>query len=391
MPALTNSESGSHLPSNRAVDANGSEATAMTGGRLANRFLLACLALLPVTILWIVVATVSLSPLDSWFLPLTCACMVSLALLIAQADVPLRRSLWIYIILYVFVGGYFWKALYIGANLSNISFMRSHYPGLLWVTPSYIVMSFHWFGVAFVVLCLSMWLYLVFRAPSSSDQPYRKPQLVPQRVFELAIVLFVLTVAALGIEYRLGLGVLGVTSTTLPFHLNTVVTRFVSDVSPALLVFCIWQLDDPRSRSRWFAALSFITLAGIGYSLVTTSRGGLIRFLLPVFCLWVLSRTLTKQRIIFMGAMLALALVLVPIVSSIRYAEIARNQGIASPVQTASLSPTTVIDNLVEGATHLSGRFGGVDGIWYSYPYAAANLSPDRIYTVAFEQPIDLV
>jgi hypothetical protein len=362
----------------------------MTLGKLSNRFLLACLALLPVTVLWIVVAEIALSPLDGWFLPLTCACMLSLALLIAQADLSLRRSLWIYIILYVFIGGYFWKTLYIGANLSNVSFMRLHYPGLLWVTPSYIVMSFHWFGVAFVVLCLSMWLYLLFRSPASVDQQYEKPRLAPERVFEMAIVLFVLTVVALGIEYKLGLGVLGLSTTTLPFRLNTVITRFVSDVSPALLVFCIWQLDDHRSRGRWVAVLTFITVAAVGYSLVTTSRGGLIRFLLPVFCLWVLSRTLTKQRLVFMAGMLGLALLLVPIVSSIRYTEIARNQGIASPVQTASLSPTTIVDNLVEGATHLSGRFGGVDGIWYSYPYAAQNLAPDRIYTVAFQQPIDV-
>jgi hypothetical protein len=293
------------------------------------------------------------------------AAAVSLALLLSRLARPVREVLWVWIILAIFISGYFYKTYLIAGRLNDYGFSL-HIEGQVWNVLSIpnMVAGYGWSTLAFVTFCLTAALLLAAR-PEPIPSPF---PVALDRLKMLLVALLVLAAALLFLRGVLGIGQMGIEGgARLPYRLDTVVFRLQSDVLPSLLILCAWLLDR-RETWRWsVVAVSGIVVHHVGTSVLIASKSGVIAAALTVSFLWLLSGKLSRRRTVPVFAAIAFGVFFFfPLMSLVRWARDANQINVADAGRVAvqyffDSSPVAAIDNAVTAVTM---RIIGADGVW---------------------------
>ena len=264
--------------------------------------------------------------------------MLSCALLLTKLGGPARRTLWCWIILCVFLGGYYIKFFVFAGGLPTTYDPLDGELG--WVSLHNLTTPLKWATVAFTAFCLVSTILLSTPDPVPFASSTRSSDLVP-RPRRLWLVLAGTCVGAIVASFlplALGFGQMGVEHTTLPFRLDAVVTRFRGLVIPATFLLLLWRSDGPQGR--WIRYASTVAMVAFGFldGVVRASRGSVLYFLLPVFFLWILSSRLTRSRTLFVALALVVTVVLYPFFTDLRADRIRDHELTTSQIANASSS-----------------------------------------------------
>src|SRR5262249_36523994 len=145
---------------------------------------------------------------------------------------------------------------------------------------------------------VTAWLLLGTRAHANveieravGERSYRQ-----RFVMTIAFLTFGVAVIAALARVQLGIGVAGLETPYTPYRIGTILNRLVMDVAPGLNLLVIWIADRRRLMRRSMLFTSFLVIQALIYTVASTSRGGLLRFALPLVFLWLLERRFTTRR-----------------------------------------------------------------------------------------------
>jgi hypothetical protein len=301
------------------------------------------------------------------FVGLNLVALLACALLLTRLGGPARTTLWIWIILFVFLDGYFVKALWLlGLINPPTGQIHERFPELAWVTLGDITEAYFWTTLAFVVFCVTSWLLLgSVSAPALAGRGRPLAAASTSRVQRVLIAAFVLMIIADALKLVLGIGVMGSVADRLPLGLDTLIFRLRSDILPAVLLLCISCLDHPKSRWSWLTGMALLVLSAALTSVVSTSRGALLVSVLPVVFVWLVSGRFTTGRKWFLGVIVLLTMLAFPLISALRYVQLltpgdlSENVGLAFSI-TQQIDRADLLANSFAG---LVSRVGGMDGL----------------------------
>lgn len=323
------------------------------------------------------VCNVAIGPLPRSFALLTLADLAACATLLVRLGGPLRRTLWAWAGLVVLLDGLFLNMYLFASKLNSPQFLATYYPELQWVTRQQILRGYPWVTLGFATFCLSTSVVLAWQPSPARWRAAVGPRRVSTNYArQVVIAVFVVYLLASLLEARLGYGVLGEATPSLPLHLGTALTFVRANLAISLFVLSIWVLDS--ARSKWTpVAILLAVLSALIDGFISTSRGSLITLLLPILFLLMLTRRFTKVRKIGVLCILVAALALIPVFGALRSARL----GSQGPATTASKPLTTT---LTEGGTFLIIRVTGIDGVWEALGNEG-RFSPGR--TISFLKP----
>ena len=319
-----------------------------------------------------------LGDLGVGFFALTCLDTAACALLLSRFEAPLEQTLWAWIGLILILDAYFARMFWIVNHLNQAAYINRNYYDIRWVTRDRILAGYPWASAGFLVFCIaaSAALTLPHQPPTTRQRPLRSVALVPWT--RLVVGVFLVYLVASLLQLRLGYGIRGVANPSLPFRLGTLIAFLREEVVPSVLVLAVW-IFDKRNRRWTNITLILLFVSGVLDSLLSTSRGELLLFTVPVFALWGLTSRFTPPRKWALATVLIAAAVLVPLVSAERVQRISGTSG---------TGPTISLDTLTQSAFFLGDRAGsgGIEAIWYSLdhkgtPSVARTLSYLRPYT----------
>lgn len=328
-------------------------------------------ALLGIFPLVYVVVTTSLRPSGGSLLPLTVLNALACGLLLSRLGGPARKNLWAWVPLVVFLDGYFLKMAWFSSKLDSPYFVDVNYPELRWVTPARILSAYPTLTVGFVTFCVVASAFLMVGG-SRARKEDALPEFRVNNALHLAVIVTLLYALATMAQYRLGYGFAGVANPVVPFHLGTVLTFFRRNLAPGLLLVGVWAFD--RTHPARANLLAVVLLAcGVVDGLISASRGSAFYFVGPVFVLWILTKRFTLRRVGVASAALALTVVLIPTITSLRIRSINKSPG------EVLIAPT--VKSFTDSSIAALGRVaaGGIDGIWYALDAKPPGLSFARL------------
>lgn len=331
----------------------------------------------------------NLTGTDSTFIWLHLACMFACTWLLTRLTLPNHRTLWIWIILFVFLDGYIIQSPLIAHDIANsFQILQVQNPELLWVTFLVITAGYPWITTSFVIFCTVSWIILGFTVDARElARPVEfSGDTVVSRTIRVSLLTFALSLFCSVLQFHYHLAIAGAEVNQLPFHLNTIITRYLTNVGPGILLLCFWVIERSRRQSLSGLPLILLGIQAIIYSILSTSRGGILEFLLPVVFLWIVSDRLSKNKVAFLLGLLGATAAIFPFLSALRYARVVESKGL--------LSAITSMGSIYQGGDllgqigavlgHIVLRVTGASGVWYSLGYTAEGISPSRTFTLLF-------
>ena len=296
---------------------------------------------------------------------------VACAFLLTRLGRSAANSLWVWIILFVFIDAYYFLSWIIAYDLAGARRLTLRYSEVYWLTPSVIADGMPWITLSFVVFCATAWILLGSRATAAvdaayaiGDRPKRQRLTIP-----IGFVVFSVAVIAEMLRAYLGVGIAGQENPALPLYFGTILTRLSIDVCPGVTLLLIWVADRYHRRFRAWLFTSLLMLQALLFMVTSTSRGGLVRFAIPLAFLWILANRMTTRRIAFMGAVLVATVVLFSFISALRVALVTQQTGVSVTTiqQTAEYhKPKKWSDVITNSAMLVATRATGVDSIWFA-------------------------
>lgn len=322
------------------------------------------------------------SPLLQYYgssiIPLTIVSLLACTLLLIRLDRPISQTLWYWAILFIFLVGYYIKTFWFGFNVDPLELFLSDTGR--YVTYNDIAQGYGWITLAFVSFCMLSWFLLGFGSRESweTNLSIREEEPIPRhRLRNLLVVSFIASIVLSGIREIagiriLGTEVLGETYVRLPFHLEQVVLRLQEDIVPAILLLIVWLAN--RQGHRWLSHLAIIALLAhyVILSIITTSRSGLVVFSILLLFLWLLSKSLTKQKLfLIIGSVLLTIVLFFPLMSYSRYYRSGQNEtalnSIVSAYDFLALSGNwNWRDQTIFMAQRVIFRTVGAEGVWFA-------------------------
>jgi len=327
------------------------------------------------------------------FIWLTLLALLACALLLTLLDQPLEKTLWVWVILFVFIVGDFLKVFLVGRYLYSPEFMLQYFPELRWLSIDVVANSYVWIVFAFTLFCVTGWVLLSVKSAGKASRiaSLNRAEIASTRALLLLIAVFLLTLVAGALQASLGLGVLGTDVTSvgrLPLGLDTLITRFITDVSPAILLIGIWAFDVPTTQRKWLLAMAFLGAGALMYTVLSTSRGGLVRYAVPVFLLWLLTDRFTRSRKVTIALVLIMTVLIYQFVSALRYERVTSVADIPGAVSIVLENQQGSNGNLVESVTptimHFVFRISGAEGVWYASNALPDKFQLDRAFQIVF-------
>jgi hypothetical protein len=317
---------------------------------------------------WAVLAAPDVLQEDPAFVPLTALWLVGTALVLSRLGGPIRRTLWVWLLLFVLLQGYLYKTIWVAGMVDREEVMIIYFPELLWLTPEVVMEGYHWMTVGYLIICVVSWLALGARLPTAAGALPMVSPAAARRVVWLAVGLFVCYLVGTLLALSLGVGLLGAETQHLPFRLNTLISRSLMDFIPALMVLCLFMLDTLRTRKQWWLCLALIAAAATVYTLATTSRGGIIRFIVPVLFLWLLTNRMTRSRVAIFGIAAVLVITSLQFISTVRLVRTYESADLPTAVIEAAqrLETTSQSDSTLFSLAHLARRIGNAEGTWFA-------------------------
>jgi len=290
---------------------------------------------------------------------LTVVNMAACGLLLSRLGGPPERALWAWLVLFLFLDGYFFRLYWIAHKLNSPTYINTKYSEVRWVTGDRILSSLSWVTLGFCVFCVVSTVSLTLAPGRVSNRSREAADRLVGPMVPIVVVTFLSLVLVIFVELSVGYGVLGQANPNLPLHLGTLLTLFGRFLGPAMLLLGVWVFDGRRSKWANITA-GLILLLGIMDSLASTSRGSIILLSLPLFFLWGLTGRFSTGRRVAAVALAILAVGLYPFLSSLRLEKI-------DPAAPASRAPLSLSGALESGA-NLASRVGdgGIDGVWFT-------------------------
>ena len=222
-----------------------------------------------------------------------------------------------WLLLIIFVMGYyvrFWVTVF------TLEEYPEWYREMPWLTVDHLTEAIAWTTAGFSIFCLEARLLLNISSPSLEGRrtlpsgidihPFRF-----QLLFGGMIVAYLVT-AALPLVY--GFGQMGIDVFTLPFRIDTLITRTRVNLIPAFFILLLWMNDNRKLSNRWWLILIIFMLSVFMDSMIRCSRSAMLLAAIPVLLLWLLSGRMTflRKRLIF--AALGLTIVVYPFLTALR-------------------------------------------------------------------------
>ena len=255
-------------------------------------------------------------------------------ILVSGLDAPARSTFHIWLLLLVFCVGYYAQFFFLAVN-------PQIYQGLL-LTPAStsetaLIAAYRTTTLAFLAFCLTAWALLVKRGRKAAV--IRGPAVgvtvgsARSACTSLLVAIMLLEAATAYVAWQSRIAVMGAQAGALPYRLAGAIfyTRLI--ILPGLLLLLVWLSDCCRLRVLFRAALCILLVHSCADAVLRSSRGTLITALVGLFFLFVLSRAMTRRRLAWIAAGLAISLLLFPVLTSYRNARIADPAQIAAPLQ----------------------------------------------------------
>lgn len=245
--------------------------------------------------------------------------MILCFLLISQLSRPIEKTLWAWVILFVFIFGYYAKYFFMSASLisDDLGFFNIE---MSWLNQEILTQGLWWSCIGFWMYCVtaSILLFLQKKKPYSSrkisfHQLKDSPRL---QIFLISFYMLSLIMPFGSIYF--GFGQMGVEHNKLPFRLDAFITHFNMTLVPIVSLMLLWLTDDDKHRKYWWLVMViFISLIVLN-SITRTSRSGLLLATIPIFFLWLLTAKLTPKRKTFVLLMVMTTFILYPFFSMLR-------------------------------------------------------------------------
>lgn len=160
-----------------------------------------------------------------------------------------------------------------------------------------------------------------------------------------------------------GFGVLDISPKPLPLHIVALTLFYRQFVYPGALLVGIWVFDRGSKRKMWWCVMA-IGVVTASDTYLSTSRGDVIYFGLPLLFLWVLTGRFTRLRKSLVIVGLLAYLVATPVLTDLRAsrAHAATNTNVATGVATVAPSPFSTA-GLDKSIGHTLIRVGGTGSV----------------------------
>ncbi len=251
-----------------------------------------------------------------------CAAFLATAALIFSLGRRPITEAWVWFLLLIMIDGCFVQGFLIEQHIANHLFLPE-LGAVDSISPLRTSDALEWATLSYLTACAVMLFWVRRRRDAvtqSVDHEVGRP--VIWQIRRLENVTLAAYIALSFAEQRLGLGVLGTVTHHLPLRLDTAVVRTRADLVPAILVLCIW-LESKADEGRASRPLAMLVGAGVIDLFVTTSRGGLVNYLLPAVALWFVTGQLTRRRLAGIAAAGAVTVILFPLATGRRIAALA--------------------------------------------------------------------
>lgn len=293
---------------------------------------------------------------------------------------PAKTVAWAWVMVTVFVLGGVYKSINFWINYESTE-LFTRYREYSVIPKSVMLASNRWVLASLTVFLITAALVLLFTEFRHAES-YPLAQVTNRRTTLLLLMVLGGTILASVLQIAFGLAVLGTVggAQSLPFRLGTVINRFTIDIAPMLLLLCYWIFEQQKHSVGRIVALSALLFQGVVFSVISTSRGGLAQYMLPLLLLWILTgrfsglrRTLTILGMVFF-------LLMLPFLTQLRIQRLHNSEGfvndvVAAVVETSAQPPG---DLLTESVEHITNRFLGAEGVWFTLLVGRDQLTIDQ-------------
>nr|UXE44913.1 hypothetical protein Hi04_10k_c3883_00022 [uncultured bacterium] len=333
---------------------------------------------------WLVVVPLLVGPLltldrTQQVIGYSLADAAALAFLLTRLDFHWAKTLWAWTVVFVFVQGYFIATYAAATIVSSRAFEERFGYECNWVSDRTIVNAIPWFSASFIVFCVVAWLLL--GRTTAGDLPNQRELVADaRRVTSLAIAAAITCIVAGILQAYLGIGVMGRVSAALPFHFDTIIINTRLRIGPAILLLTAWLYDVHQKRRHMSVIVGLLVVLALMDALIRTSRGSLPFYMLPVFCLWVMTKRFSARRLALAVVVVAATVALHPVVSAMRMDRMVNDESATEALNNALLDTgSSVLESAPESAGNLGKRVTGVDGVWFSERALPAGFAPQRL------------
>jgi hypothetical protein len=323
-----------------------------------------------------------------FYFVLTLLAIFSCVLLLTRLGNPINITLPIWVILGVFLIGYYFKFYWMTWVLQH----DAAWPfDPLFLAPassrSLMFEAYRVTALGFVTFCLTSWLFLGKRKGKvvvEDERSATDDQISRRRIARFSIVIIIgltiLMVITGYAQYLTGVGIMGRDNVVLPFRMAGLIVHSRNVLIPTLYLLIIWLTDKWKLQQIFCIAIGLLIVHGLSQMVLASSRGALVNYLVPVFFLWLLTRRFTTRRLIIMLMILFLIFMLHPIISAYR---VQRAVGEPSDIVGALTEALKASGNLVEllenGIVNIISRVIGVDGLLFAIAWGEGELSLENL------------
>lgn len=288
--------------------------------------------------------------------PLSALAAVAVAARFRRID---SDTLWTWLLLALFVVGYFAKSFFAAVWLTREGSLEA-------LNPEWSRFTMDDIAVGYEVTCLAF-LAFVANLPWSSRTKavLAQPDVSAQRTRVSLVVLAIAALLLLGLRAALGIGVMGLDSSGLPLGVDTLLFRAQSSLIPALLLVVMWagERTGRRAESNLAALALAVHLAAV--AAVAASKAGLIYLALYVVGLWVACDRLSRARqllLLLLGFLAVFTFGLGAELRTLRIEGLTLSEAAKAMADTGESFSIVSIRN---GLRAIFLRITGVDGIWF--------------------------
>ena len=267
-----------------------------------------------------------------------------------------HRTAWAWAGAIVLLFGGFIQLLWLGYKLrADPMYIIVYSPDLSWLQPEDVVRAYGAFTLLFSAFCLLASVWIVFGpTPRFATQPTS----INARHLKIWIVRFSLGYVVLTlVQIVLGFGQFGGASSS--GVLLTPLSLYRQNFFPGVLVVGLWVFDGRDSR-WWFGCLAGLGAVSAIEAYISTSRGTVFTYGLPILFLWYLCRRFLKVRKAIVIGGLAVYFLVNPLLTNLR-AE--RLQATLMSGYTLPQDTGLSVGGLTQTLDHTLIRVGGAEGL----------------------------
>jgi hypothetical protein len=307
--------------------------------------------------------------------------LLGCSLLLFQLDKPIGKTLWAWLVLFVFIMGYYVKFLFISSAIDNPTLYFLYGKEIDWLNYELLNDSIKWTCIGFFVFCAVAAMLLCFPFKQywiNTRVATRNSSVSVSRFRFIMLSTVLLFIIASYLPLVFGFGQMGLEHHKLPYRLDAFITRFRVTLMPIVFLLLLWISDTRKDRIYWFVTLGSFFILVLLDSFVRTSRTGLLLAALPVAFLWGFSDRFTKKRRNFIICVVALTVFLYPLITIMRTVRITGGS-LGVPRFQEAIQYIDYKEVLSVAMVKFTTRVGGLDGLAHNLNFGPTSMDPARL------------